>query len=102
MFSRLELLDKPTHIMYFHNRLPCHLRCPKCIQDKNRRGRTSPSFTSTMSLTKHIRYNHATKKTITPTFDETFKVLEEIAIALENNIDLNSIDKVVEWRMIVK
>ena len=100
--SRLELVDKPTHVKYFHNRLPCRLRCPKCTQDKNRRGRTSPSFTSTMSLTKHIRQNHGTKKTITPTFEETFKVLEEIAIKLENNNDLRHIKKVIEWRMIVK
>jgi len=98
---KLELVDKPTHIKYFHNRLPCRLRCPKCTQDKNRKG-PSPSFTSTMSLTKHIRQNHGNKKIIQPTFEETFKILEEIAIALENKIDLNSIEKVVEWGMLVK
>ena len=99
---KLELVDKPTHIKYFHNRKRCRLRCPKCTQDKNRRGRTSHSFTSTMSLTKHIRQNHGNKKTIVPTFEEIFKVFEEIVIALENNIELDSIEKVVEWEMLVK
>ena len=95
--SKLELVDKPTHVKYFHNRIPCRLICPKCKHDKNRRGRTSKSFRSTLSLTKHLRQNHGLEKTQTPTFEEIFKVLEEIATALENNIELDSIDKVVEW-----
>jgi len=100
--SRLEFDIKPIHIQYFHNKQRCHLRCPRCTQDKNRRGRTSKSFTSTMSLTKHIRQNHGNEKEITPTFEEIFIVLEEIAIALENKIELNSIKRVIEWGMLVK
>ena len=99
--SKLELVDKPTHVKYFHNKLPCHLKCPKCTLDKNRRGRTSKSFLSLLSLTKHLRQNHGSEKTITPTFEDIFKVLEEIAITLENKIELNSIKKCVEWEMIV-
>ena len=75
--------------------------CTKCLNDQNRRGTKSSSFYSTMSLTKHLRQIHNSEKSLTPTFEEIFKVLEEITIALENNIDLNSIKKVVEWRMIV-
>mgnify|MGYP006431010441 FL=1 len=72
------------------------------MQDQHRKGRTSKCFTSTLSLTRHLRQNHADEKIQFPTFEDIFVTLEKITFALESNTKLNSIQKVVEWKMSIK
>ena len=102
LFSGSISIPYENKIKIFDSKIKCHLRCPICLSDKTRRGRTAPSFRSICSLIKHIRRNHQTVKNIPPTFEQVFLVLESIVVALENNIELDSIKKVVEWRIIVK
>jgi len=107
MTNHIEQIIKVTqkrknHVPFHKNHSKTRVKCKKCLDDQQKRGRPSSSFDNTASLTKHILSVHQNEKNIRPTFFDVFLVLEKIATALENKIPINTIPEVVEWKIEVK
>jgi len=105
MIHHIEQILKDTQKNNSKHHVPFHKNhedtIVKCIKCENEKGRL-PSFRNTASLTKHILKFHQEEKNIPPTFSEVFLVLEKIAVALEKNIPINTIQEVRNWNLEVK
>jgi len=91
-----------NHVPFHKNHCKTGIRCKKCLDDITRRGTRAKKFQSTASLTKHILKVHSDEKDQQYARFDIFLVLEQIAVALENNVPISTISKVREWKIEVK
>ena len=76
----------------------CIISCPKCYENTSH----SKLFKSPENLWRHLWQAHTLDKNEYPSIEEVIYVLEEISIALQNNISLTTIPGAVKWKMIIK
>lgn len=95
------LYGNTGHIPFHLNDKDTLIRCYFCLNDRTKPGRCS-SFRSTKSLTKHVLKVHKRQKDGQVRYVDFFLVLEQVATALENDIPISIIPKVVEWNLEVR
>ncbi len=92
--SNVKQVQKPKVKSCRTDKTKCSTHCPKCKHSK--------LFNSTENIWRHLWQVHQLDKYEYPSIEEVIEVLEEISIALENNIPLTTIQRAVKWGMIVK
>jgi len=84
------------------NKIEIEILCIKCIKDPYNRSHKSASYLNTTSLKKHIRRCHQIDKNISPTNEEVISVIDQIDEAQTKGTPLESIPKVLEWKIVIK
>lgn len=93
-----KLVKKSKVLRCRTDKTKCRTPCPKCIVSTGH----SKLFKSTENLWRHLWQNHALDKNEYPTNVEVVDVLEEISIALHNDVPLTTILRAVKLGMIIR